>query len=103
MAVISSLIKRFLIWRVRNIDDRKFIMFLSVVVGIIVGFAAVVIKNSVHFIQNLLTNDFAQQYQNYMYFAYPAIGVLLVYIFTKHIRISNIILMIWDFPPKMFN
>ncbi len=85
MAVISSLIKRFLIWRVRNIDDRKFIMFLSVVVGIIVGFAAVVIKNSVHFIQNLLTNDFAQQYHNYMYFAYPAIGILLVYIFTKYI------------------
>ena len=85
MAVISSLIKRFLIWRVRKIDDRKFMMFLSVLIGVVVGFAAVIIKNSVHFIQSLLTNDFAQQYHNYMYFAYPAIGVLLVYIFTKHI------------------
>jgi len=85
MAVISSLIKRILIWRVKNIDDRKFMMFLSVVVGVISGFSAVIIKNSVHFIKNLLTNDFAQQYHNYMYFAYPAIGVLLVYIFTKYI------------------
>ena len=76
MAVISSLIKRFLIWRVRKIDDKKFMMFLSVLVGVVVGFAAVIIKNSVHFIQNLLTNDFAQQYHNYMYFAYPAIGIL---------------------------
>ena len=85
MAVISSLIKRFLIWRVKKIDDRKFMMFLSVLVGVVVGFAAVIIKNSVHFIQSLLTNDFGEQYHNYMYLAYPAIGILLVYIFTKHI------------------
>ncbi len=48
MAVISSWIIRFLIWRVRKVDDKKFMMFLSVVVGISAGFAAVIIKNSVH-------------------------------------------------------
>ncbi len=85
MAVISSLIKRFLIWRVKKIDDRKFMIFLSILVGIVVGFAAIIIKNSVHLIQNLLTNDFALQYHNYMYFAYPAIGIFLVYIFTRFI------------------
>ncbi len=60
-------------------------IFLSILVGIVVGFAAVIIKNSVHLIQNLLTNDFALQYHNYMYFAYPAIGIFLVYVFTKFI------------------
>jgi chloride channel protein, CIC family len=85
MTVFSSLIKRILIWRVRKIDDKKFIMFLSVIIGVVVGFAAVIIKNSVHLIQNLLTSGFGDQYHNYMYFAYPAIGILLVYIFTKHI------------------
>ncbi|PLX18510.1 MAG: chloride channel protein [Marinilabiliales bacterium] len=85
MATNSSLIKRFLIWRVKKIDDRKFMIFLSIIIGIVSGFAAVIIKNSVHFIQNLLTNDFGLQYHNYLYFAYPAIGILLVYIFSKHI------------------
>ena len=85
MTVFSSLIKRILIWRVRKINDRKFMMFLSVIIGIIVGFAAVIIKNSVHLIQSLLTSDIGDQYHNYMYFAYPAIGVLLVLIFTKYI------------------
>lgn len=85
MIVTTTLIKRFLIWRVKNIDDKKFMMFLSVLIGVVVGFAAVIIKNSVHFIQSLLTNDLDQQYHNYMYFAYPAIGIFLVYIFTKHI------------------
>lgn len=60
-------------------------IFLSILVGIVVGFAAVIIKNSVHLTQNLLTNDFALQYHNYMYFAYPAIGIFLVYVFTKFI------------------
>jgi CIC family chloride channel protein len=85
MIVTSTLIKRFLIWRVKHIDDKKFMMFLSVLIGVVVGFAAVIIKNSVHFIQSLLTNDLDQQYHNYLYFAYPAIGIFLVYIFTKYI------------------
>ncbi|MCG8410631.1 MAG: chloride channel protein [Bacteroidales bacterium] len=85
MAVKSSLIRRFLIWRVKNIDDKKFMIFLSILIGVVVGFAAVIIKNSVHLIQNLLTNNLGTQDHNYMYFAYPAIGILLVLIFTKYI------------------
>ncbi|MBI9052205.1 MAG: chloride channel protein [Bacteroidales bacterium] len=85
MVVKSSLIRRFLIWRVKKIDDRKFMIFLSILIGIVVGFAAVIIKNSVHIIQKLLTDNFGTQDHNYMYFAYPAIGILLVIIFTKYI------------------
>jgi len=85
MAVKLPVIKRILIWRAKNIDDKKFMIFLSVIIGILVGFAAVVIKNSVQLIQRLLTNEFSVQYHNYLYFAYPAIGILLVIIFTKYI------------------
>lgn len=85
MAVKSSLIRSLLIWRVKKIDDRKFMIFLSILIGILVGFAAVIIKNSVHVIQNLLTNSFGTQDHNFMYFAYPAIGIFLVIIFTKFI------------------
>lgn len=85
MAVKSSLIRRFLIWRVKKIDDRKFMIFLSILIGILVGFAAVIIKNSVHIIQKLLTDNFGNHDHNYMYFAYPAIGILFVIIFTKFI------------------
>jgi len=85
MVVKSSLIRRILIWRVKNIDDRKFMIFLSIMIGIVVGFAAVIIKNSVHVIQKLLTDNFGNHDHNYMYFAYPAIGIFLVLIFTKYI------------------
>ncbi|MDK2977751.1 MAG: chloride channel protein family [Bacteroidales bacterium] len=85
MALQSSFIRRFLIWRTKRIDDRKFIIFLSILVGVVAGFAAVIIKNSVHFIQELLTKSFVTQYQHYLYFIYPAIGILLVLIFTRYI------------------
>jgi chloride channel protein, CIC family len=85
MAIRSSFIRRFLIWRARKIDDRKFMIFLSILVGVVAGFAAVIIKNSVHFIQGLLTKSFVIQYQNYLYFVYPALGILLVIIFTRYI------------------
>jgi len=85
MAIQSSFIRRFLIWRVKKIDDRKFMIFLSILVGIVAGFAAVIIKNSVHFIQGLLTRSIVFQYQNYLYFIYPAVGILLVILFTRYI------------------
>lgn len=81
----QSLLDRFINWRIRHISDRQFMLILSVVVGLCVGLAAVVIKNSVHFISSLLTSGFAVQYQNYLYFAYPTIGILGTIIFMRFI------------------
>jgi CIC family chloride channel protein len=76
---------RFLNWRTRHLKDRHFKLILSVVVGLMSGLAAVVIKNSVFFIEELLTDGFAEQYHNYLYFAYPLVGILLVVTFVKYV------------------
>lgn len=81
----GSLLRRILIWRVRHISNYNYILILSVLVGLISGLAAVLIKNSVHFIQQGLTNFFDKEYANYLYFAYPAIGVLLAILFIRYI------------------
>ena len=74
--------RRFLDWRRRNISDKNFMLILAVVVGIAVGIAAVIIKNSVYYIQFVLVNIVNI---NYMFFIYPAIGILLVVLFTRYI------------------
>ncbi|MCF8229365.1 MAG: chloride channel protein [Bacteroidales bacterium] len=79
------LLKRFLIWRLRHIKDRQFILILSVIIGVLGGLSAVVIKNAVHFIKELLTSGFAEEYQNYLYFVYPAVGVLIAVIYIHFI------------------
>ncbi len=81
----QSLFDRFLKWRLKNITDQQFLLILSVVIGLAAGLSAVIIKNSVHFIKHLLTSGFAVQYQNYLYFAYPAIGILATIIISRYI------------------
>ena len=81
----NSLLKRFLIWRVRHISNRQFINLLSILVGLSTGIAAAIIKNAVHFIQNLLEVGLAEEYHKYLYFGLPAVGIFLALLFMKYI------------------
>ena len=76
---------RFLIWRRNHISDTRFVMLLSIIVGIGAGLGAVIIKRSVHLIESLLTEGFTEGIHNYMYFIYPGIGLLLVVLFKRYI------------------
>jgi len=80
-----KMMKRFLIWRIRHINDRTFMIFLSILIGIISGLGAVVIKRSVHFIQDLLRNNHIVENHVIAYMILPAIGILLVLLFIKYI------------------
>lgn len=81
----QNYLEQFLNWRLKHISDQQFMLILSVVIGLAVGLAAVVIKNSVHFIKHMLTSGFAVQYQNYLYFAYPTIGILGTVLFIRYV------------------
>jgi CIC family chloride channel protein len=83
--IFDKYLRKFIAWRVKKIKDRPFILFLSAMIGFVTGLGAVVIKNSVHFIKSLLTSDFTTNYENYLYFAYPLIGIFLTVIFVKYI------------------
>lgn len=79
-----SILKRFLIWRLRHIKDRQFILLLSVIVGLFAGIAVIIIKNSAHYISLFLTQNFANEYENYLYLAFPMIGILIVVLFIRN-------------------
>ena len=40
---------KFLMWRVRNIKEKQFIVILSILVGVVTGLAGVLLKNMVHY------------------------------------------------------
>lgn len=75
-------LRKFLAWRIKYISDKAFIIFLSIIVGVATGFAAVLIKNSVHLIQSLVHN---YQGSQFLYFVFPLLGIILVYIFIRFI------------------
>lgn len=78
-----SLLAQVLIWRMRNVSDKQFVNFLSIITGLAVGIAAVLIKNSVHLIQHLLHIGISDEYHKYWYFLFPIIGVSIVVLFVR--------------------
>ncbi len=69
----------------RKISSRQLMIGLSIIVGFLVGMIAVIMKNLVYLIRNLLTGGFEIDYSNYLYVVYPAAGILLTLFFIKYI------------------
>jgi len=83
--MFRGLLRKFLFWRVKNVSDKVFIMFLAVLVGIFAGLAAVIIKNSVHLIQAGVKGWFSEQAENYLFFLYPIVGISLTVIVARYL------------------
>lgn len=70
-----SLLQRFIIWREKNIKEKRFILILSFLVGIFTAFAALILKVIIHWIQNFPTDNFNATEANYLYLVYPVVGI----------------------------
>ncbi|AKD04596.1 chloride channel protein [Pontibacter korlensis] len=66
-----------LLWLRRHTSDREFMLVSSVLVGLTAGFAAVVLKTLVHYIQALLAYGNRLLDQPYWLVVFPLIGILL--------------------------
>jgi len=80
-----KLLDRFLLWRVKHISDKYFMMILAIVIGFLAGIGAVIIKNGVRLIRGLLTGDLVGDYERYLYIVYPAVGFLIAMFIIKFI------------------
>ena len=85
MQGISVIIRKFLKWRARNIDQRQFLYILSFITGLLSALAAVLLKNAIHYTEQLLTLWFRTDSAGYLYLAYPLAGMFLAVIFVRYI------------------
>lgn len=81
----NNLLVRFLIWRIKHIDNKNFVLILSGVIGVIAGLAAVILKETVHFIQQAITAHFSYDLANYLYLTYPLTGILLTVLLARYV------------------
>ena len=79
----KSLFRKFLIWRYKHISERQFVFILSILVGFLAGMGTVLLKNFTHYIQLLFELSFFKNYQNSLYFIFPIIGLILVYLIKQ--------------------
>ncbi|GHV57937.1 chloride channel protein [Bacteroidia bacterium] len=76
---------RLLSWREQHIREQHFILILSLMIGIITAFAAILLKTTIHVIKHLLTERMDITNANWVYLVYPVIGILLSGLFVKYI------------------
>ena len=66
----------------KHLSNRNFVLILAGVIGVLAGFASVTLKESVHFIQHELHARISLE--NYIYFIFPLVGILITVIISKH-------------------
>ncbi len=74
---------------VRMKEDRL-LLILAFVVGLGSGFAAVFLKNLIHFFQWILTGWFNTPADSILYIVYPGIGMLMAMLFVRYLIKDNI-------------
>ena len=80
-----DILRRFLIWRIHHISSKNFIMILSIIIGLLAGLGAVMIKYTVHFVKKIVELDIVNNYVHFLYFLFPLVGIALTVVFMKYI------------------
>ncbi|KAA6301991.1 MAG: H(+)/Cl(-) exchange transporter ClcA [Candidatus Ordinivivax streblomastigis] len=72
-------------WREKHIKEQNFILLLSLMIGILTAVTAAILKNTIHFIQYILTERINVTDAHWAYLIYPIVGILLAGLFVKYI------------------
>jgi len=75
---------RIIRWISEHIPLQRLIILLSFLIGVIAGFAAVLLKNTVHFTNRLLTQGLDTGSLNMLYLALPFVGILITVLYVKY-------------------
>ncbi|MCX6305854.1 MAG: chloride channel protein [Bacteroidetes bacterium] len=86
----KSITGKLLVWRLRHIRQRQFVLLLSVLVGAGSGLAAVTLKNTLYYTNYFLTNGFSYHGVYYLFLAFPVIGIILTILFIRYVVKDNI-------------
>ncbi|MDR1981783.1 MAG: chloride channel protein [Tannerellaceae bacterium] len=81
----ENIFYRFLLWREQHIKEKHFILIISFVVGICTAGTAIILKQLIHFIQQLLIQNMEVNQANYLFLIYPVAGILVAGLFVKYI------------------
>ena len=65
--------------------DKNKIYILSLLVGLVSGTAAFILKNFIHYVSHFLTRHFKASSESFFYLAYPMIGILISVLIVKYL------------------
>lgn len=86
----SSLLRKILHPPAVETEQVNLIYVLSLVVGLLSGLAAIILKNAIHYTHYFLSKGIDMESGNYLYLAYPLAGMFLTVLFVKYVVKDNI-------------
>lgn len=87
---INNKFMSLVMWRERHIKEKTFVIFLALIVGVLCGCAALLLKTLIHFFSGLVTSHIEITQGNYLYIIYPVVGIILTSLYVKYIVRDNI-------------
>ena len=88
--LIGDKFMQLVMWRERHIKEHTFVIFLALIVGILCGCAALLLKTLIHFFSDLAISHIDISEGNYLFIIYPVIGIILSSLFVRYIVRDNI-------------
>ena len=70
-------------YRRTKISNRNFLILAALLVGILAGLAAAILKSLTHHIEEFLQNDLQWQYKYFLYIFFPLIGIFLSVVYVR--------------------
>ncbi|AMP97626.1 Chloride channel protein [Pedobacter cryoconitis] len=70
-------------YRRTKISNRNFLVIAAMIVGVLAGLAAALLKTITHHIEDFLQDGFHWQYKYYLFLVFPFIGILLSVMYVK--------------------
>ncbi|KJF43853.1 chloride channel protein [Draconibacterium sediminis] len=83
--LLNKSLNRLVAWRIAKIPEKNFLYLLSLIVGLLSGLAALLLKNLIHIVAEELTEVISVEGFNYLYLLYPFIGIMLTVLFVRYI------------------
>ncbi|MET4139453.1 chloride channel protein [Pedobacter sp. UYP1] len=70
-------------YRRTKISNRNFLVIAAMIVGVLAGLAAALLKTITHHIEDFLQDGFHWQYKYYLFLVFPFIGILLSVMYVR--------------------
>jgi CIC family chloride channel protein len=85
-----KIFNNFLSWRAQNINDTAFVLILSIIIGLLAGIAAAILKVTVITVGEKLFSFYSGTDTILLLIGFPLIGILLTVFFLKYIVNDNV-------------
>ncbi|PKP05461.1 MAG: chloride channel protein [Bacteroidetes bacterium HGW-Bacteroidetes-5] len=81
---------KYLSGQLLKLSESKMLVLLAFITGLLSGFAAVLLKNLIHFFAWILKGWFNTTTESSLYLIYPGVGMLIAYLLVRYLIKENI-------------